>query len=80
MNPPAPALMPMQANMIREPRQARGRAFDDLFVNRQVTGHEMALSLHENYASRGDAAALRRTAQAAVPIIQQHLRRAQQLD
>lgn len=80
MSPPAPALMPMQADMIRDLRQARGRAFDDLFIKQQVTAHEMALSLHRNYAASGDTPALRKTAQAAVPIIQQHLSRAQQLD
>jgi hypothetical protein len=34
----------------------------------------------ENYAARGDAAQLRTAAASAVPIVQQHLTRAQQLD
>jgi putative membrane protein len=77
---PAPTLMPMQAQMIRELRRANGRNFDRLFFQQQVTAHEMALNLHQNYASAGDAPALKRTARAAVPIIQQHLDRARQSD
>lgn len=80
MAPVAPALMPMQVGMIRELRQARGSTFDNLFIDQQVKAHEMALSLHRNYASSGDTPALKRTAQAAVPIIEQHLSRARQLD
>jgi putative membrane protein len=57
-----------------------GRDLPELVIDQQVTAHEMALSLHQNYASSGDTPALRKTAQAAVPIIQQHLTTAQQLD
>ena len=73
-------LMPMQANMIRELNRARPRDFDRLFIDQQITAHEMALRLHQNYAADGDTPALRRTAQAAVPIIQQHLDEARRLD
>ncbi len=80
VNVPAPTLLPMQAQMIRDLRRANPRNFDQLFFQQQVTAHQMALDLHQNYARSGDAPALKRTARAAVPIIQQHLDRARQLD
>jgi putative membrane protein len=77
---PAPTLMPMQIQMLRELRRTNARNFDQVFFRQQVTAHEMALNLHQNYATSGDTPALKRTAQAAVPIIQQHLDKARQMD
>ena len=78
--PPTPDLMPMQERMIAELEGASGAGFDQVFIRQQVQAHEMALALHSNYASNGDTPALRTVASAAVPIIQQHLDRARQLD
>ena len=76
---PPPLLLPMHQQMLAQLQSASGSGFDRLFVNQQVTAHEMALALHRNYASAGDTPALRQTAAAAVPIITQHLQQARQL-
>ncbi len=79
MTPPPPTLLPMHREMLAALQAASGN-FDSVFLDQQVTAHEMALALHRNYARRGDTPALRSTAGAAVPIIQQHLRDARRLD
>ena len=73
MRPLRPALMPMQARMMRELNSARGPQFDRIFLNQQVQAHQMALALHSNYAQRGDAPPLRSVAAAAAPVVQMHL-------
>jgi putative membrane protein len=75
MPPMTPALMPMQQDMLRRLEAASGAAFDRAFANQQVQAHEMALRLHQNYASSGDTPALRQVAATAVPVIQHHLDR-----
>ena len=80
MNPPAPSLLPMHQQMLQQLQQAQGAQFDELFASQQVRAHEIALALHRNYAANGDAQPLRATAGVAMPLIQQHLARARQLD
>jgi putative membrane protein len=77
--PPSPALMPMQAEMIAQLQGANGADFDRMYMRQQVPAHEMALALHQNYASKGDTTSLRTVAAAAVPIVRQHLDRARAL-
>ena len=77
--PPSPALMPMQAEMITQLQGANGAEFDRMYLRQQVPAHQMALALHQNYASNGDTASLRTVAAAAVPIVRQHLERARTL-
>ena len=57
-----------------------GPAFDMAFKNAQITAHQAALQLHQNYAASGDVPALRAVAGQAVPIIQMHLNQAQMLN
>jgi putative membrane protein len=80
MTPPPPALMPMQRQMMTELQGASTANFDQTYLRQQVPAHEMALALHQNYAARGDTAALKTAAAAAVPIVQQHLTQAQTLN
>jgi len=80
MTPPPPALTPMHQEMIEQLQTASGAGFDQLYMGQQVPAHEMALALHQNYAARGDTPALRTAAAAAVPIVQQHLTRARELN
>jgi putative membrane protein len=77
--PPSPSLMPMQAEMISQLQGENGAGFDQLYLRQQVQAHEMALALHQNYARNGDTPTLRTVAQAAVPIVRQHLDRARSL-
>jgi putative membrane protein len=80
MTPPPPALTPMHREMIEQLQTAAAAGFDELYLGQQVPAHEMALALHQTYASDGDTPALRTAATAAVPIIQQHLTRARELN
>ena len=80
MTPPMPTLMPMQRQMIDALQGSAAGSFDQLYIRQQVPAHEMALALHQNYAANGDAVALRAAAASAVPIVQQHLTQARQMD
>lgn len=71
--PMTPQLMPMQVDMLARLQAASGAGFDRLYMQQQVPAHEMALALHSNYASNGDAPPLRQAAAAATPIVRQHL-------
>jgi putative membrane protein len=66
-------MMPLHAEMLRRLQAASASEFDRMFQMQQVTAHEMALALHTNYGRNGDTPALRQTAMAAAPIVQQHL-------
>jgi putative membrane protein len=76
--PPPPVLSPAQMAMITQLTNA-GSAFDTVYLEQQVTAHQAALGLTQSYAANGDTPALRQTAATAVPAIQGHLARAQQL-
>lgn len=77
---PPPALLPPEQALLDQVRAAgTGPAFDEAYKNAQIQGHQSALQLHQGYASGGDVAALRQVAASAVPIVQQHLTTAQNL-
>ena len=81
LTPPPPALLPPQQAMLDQLRAAgSGPGFDQAFKDVQVMAHQQALQLHQNYASGGDVPALRQVAASAVPVIQQHLTAAQNLN
>jgi putative membrane protein len=73
LNPPPPQLLPMQREMIARLEGLNGAAFDREYASQQQTAHQMALELHQNYASEGDTPSLKGSAAAAVPIVQQHI-------
>jgi len=73
LTPPPPSLMPMQQEMITRLQGLNGAEFDREYARQQLAAHEMALALHENYASAGDTPSLKTSATAAVPIVRQHL-------
>ena len=79
LRPPPPRLMPMQAQMLAQLRSASGSNFDRLFMQQQVQAHQMALSLHQNYAANGDRQPLRASGATAVPIVQGHLEHARRM-
>lgn len=77
MSMPPPMLDARKQQMIEELRRTPAARFDMVFFMQQVPAHQEALALHTTYASRGDNAALRGAAAAAVPFVQQHLAEAQ---
>ena len=78
LTPPPPALLPQHQQMLDQLRTS-GANFDAAYKTLQIAAHQDALTLHQNYASGGDNAALRTVAGQAVPVIQGHLSHAQML-
>ena len=76
--PPPPAMLPEQQAMLSQ-LSAAGPNFDMAFRDAQITAHQGALGLMQNYAASGDVPALRAAAQQAIPTIQMHLSQAQLL-
>jgi putative membrane protein len=72
LNPPPPALMPLQVQMLDQLRKAPAGGFDRLYLSQQTEAHRMALALHQNYAAKGDTPSLRTAATEAVPIVTRH--------
>ncbi|MDP8915940.1 MAG: DUF4142 domain-containing protein [Pseudomonadota bacterium] len=72
-------MAPRHARMLQMLRSAPSAQFDAMYVRDQVMAHQEALAMHQTYAARGDNPALRAMAARAVPMIQMHLQRAQQL-
>ena len=70
---PPPALLPEHASMLQQLQATDAAGFDMAYRDIQLSAHQQALTLHQNYASGGDNAALRTVAASAVPIIQGHL-------
>jgi len=80
LTPPAPVLMPAEQAMLDQLRATPpGPAFDLAYKNAQISGHQQALQLMQNYAASGDVPALRNAAAQAVPVVQMHLQQAQML-
>src|SRR5438876_11594615 len=79
--PPAPALLPEQQTALDQLRAAgTGPSFDMAYKNAQITAHQGALSLFQNYSANGDVPAIRSAASQAIPTIQMHLQQAQLLN
>jgi putative membrane protein len=76
---PPPVLSPAQMGMITQLMAAGPANFDRVYLQQQVTAHQMALAMQQAYAARGDTPALRQAAASAVPVIQGHLAKARQL-
>jgi putative membrane protein len=77
LSPPPPMLEPAQRTMLRQLERARD--FDRTYLMQQIPAHQQALTLHRNYARMGSARTLRNTARDIVPVVQQHLARAREL-
>jgi putative membrane protein len=81
ITPPPPALLPAQQAMLDQLRSAgSGPSFDMAFQQAQISAHQQALQLHQNYAAQGDVPALRTAAGQIVPVVQMHLQQIQSLN
>jgi len=80
LTPPAPVLLPPEQAMLDQLRASGGGPnFDLAYKNAQMSGHQQALTLFQNYNAGGDVPALRAAAGQAIPTIQMHLQQAQML-
>lgn len=80
LTPPAPMLLPPQQAMLDQLRAAgSGPSFDMAYQQAQISAHQQAIQLMQNYAASGDVPALRTVAAQAIPVMQKHLAMAQAL-
>jgi putative membrane protein len=80
LTPPPPALLPPQQAMLDQLRASgTGPAFDMAYQQAQVSGHQAALTLFQNYVASGDNPTLQAAAAQAIPTMQMHLQQAQAL-
>jgi putative membrane protein len=79
MTVPPPALSAEQQQMMDMLKPLSGDEFDTTYLQQQMTGHQQALALMQNYAESGDTPALQDAAKTAIPIVQKHLARLQEL-
>jgi putative membrane protein len=81
LSPPPPTLLPPQQAMLDQLRAAgSGPSFDMAYQQAQISAHQQAIQLMQNYAASGDVPALRTVASQAIPTMQMHLQQAQMLN
>jgi len=56
--------------------QKAGKDFDSMYASMQVTAHEDAVKLFENYSSSGDDAQIKAWASKTLPALKKHLEHA----
>jgi putative membrane protein len=77
---PPPGLLPPQQAMLDQLRAAgTGPSFDMAYQQAQISAHQQAIQLMQNYAASGDVPALQTAASQALPTMQMHLQQAQML-
>lgn len=73
LKPMPPKLTPDQSKMIADLKAAKPADREKVYLQQQVTAHEMALDLHKTYAQGGDKPALKGAAAKIVPVVEHHL-------
>ncbi len=66
-------------NLLQQLSSVTGARFEEQFRKQQVSGHEKAIRLFQNYAKNGQNQALKTWAQNTLPTLEQHLRDAKAL-
>lgn len=81
LTPPPPGLLPAQQAALDQLRAAgTGPGFDAAYLQAQLSAHQGALALMQNFAASGDVPALQNFASTqAIPMIQMHLQQVQLL-
>jgi putative membrane protein len=73
-----PQMTALQQNNLDALRNA-GDTFDTVYAQQQVSAHEQALSLLQDYAANGDAAPLKTFAGDTATVVEGHLTKARDL-
>ena len=79
ITPAPPQLTADQQQMLDQLKPLKGDDFDKAYLAQQMTAHQQALTLIQNYAQNGDTPALVDAAKSAVPIVQKHIDHLQEL-
>jgi len=77
--PPDPGMSSDQARMLASLQSLRGSDFDKAYLRQQVLAHAQAFAVEKSFADAGEDAKLRKAAQSALPVIEEHAKTAQQL-
>lgn len=77
---PAPQLNATQSASLENLRNQNGEAFDDAYLDAQVSAHENAIRAFEDYAANGEAGPLKDWASQTLPTLRQHLAHVQGLE
>jgi putative membrane protein len=76
---PQPSMDTAMQSQIDSLRNANGEAFDTAYTAAQLTAHQQAVALFENYASTAAAGPLKDWANTTLPTLREHLTMAQAL-
>lgn len=79
LKPPQPHVGGDQARFLGSLQSLRGEAFDREYGRQQMLAHASALVVLRGYAGKGTDANLRRVAASSVPVVEQHLQAAREL-
>ncbi len=81
LNLPAPPsdLDPAMTDQVATLTAANGAAFDTAYINAQVTAHQQAVTLFENYVAGAPAGPLKDWANTTLPTLRTHLQNVQAL-
>jgi putative membrane protein len=79
MSPPQPGMSSDEAALLSSLQSVRGADFDRTYARQQALAHAQAVAVEGSFATAGLDPNLRKAAQSALPMIQDHLRGAQQL-
>lgn len=74
-----PQLSADQQQMLNTLKSTSSDQFDATYLQQQMPAHQQALALLQNYAEAGDTPALQDAAKTAIPIVQKHIARLEEL-
>jgi putative membrane protein len=73
------ALDPTHQKQVSDLQALSGAQFENKFKSEQVSGHQKAIKMFEDYAQKGDDADIKKFAQETLPTLKTHLQHAQAL-
>lgn len=79
VQPTPPQMDAMQQRMLDDIKSAQSGTVDAVYLQHQLTAHQAALALHQNYATNGDNDALKKTANEMVGVIKGHIAELQRI-
>jgi len=77
---PSAALTSDQQEDLADLKKVTGDKFDKEYIDGQIDAHEDALDLMKKYAKDGEAASLKMAAAETSPVVEQHLKRAREIE
>lgn len=79
LQPAPPQMDAMQQRMLDDINSAQNSTVDAVYLRHQVTAHQAALAMHQNYAANGDNDALKKAANEMVGVIKGHIAELQRI-